>query len=436
MTTQMATTDSPSAARYAAFAEALQETCIISDPWLEGEERFSLDPVLLSPETYKRLCNAAEAVGKIYEELCKLVWQRREWLDEFFHLTPYQKLMWLSSGGNWHVIARLDLFLLSDGTVKMCEMNSDTPSGEAETVVLNDLLHPHYPQTKNPNEHFEHQFCRVVMQAYQATSGDGWSLRSSVAKASPTIGIVYPTDIPEDLSMIVLYKKWFERRGSQVVLGSPFNVQRLASGEVAMFDTPIDIVIRHYKTDWWSEREPVWKDADDFADAEPLDVPLQILLEAEQAKKVTIVNPFGAVLTQNKFTMAFCWKHLSLFSHEVQAAIQTYIPETHRLADVANVETLEKTAWVLKPDYGCEGNDVIIGKFATDEIWKASLEQAIAHRWILQKFFEAVPTEQNFIPNYGVYLLGGEAAGIFTRLSIQETNYSALTAPTFITPEP
>ena len=46
---------------YAAFAQELYDGCIISDPWIEGKERFRLEPVVLEPELYGRLCLAAES---------------------------------------------------------------------------------------------------------------------------------------------------------------------------------------------------------------------------------------------------------------------------------------------------------------------------------------------------------------------------------------
>ncbi|MBI4640937.1 MAG: hypothetical protein HY731_09595 [Candidatus Tectomicrobia bacterium] len=283
-----------SSAGYAAFAQQLYNTCIISDPWVEGHERFCLEPVILSSQIYHRLCSAAEAIGRVYEELCELVLAHPEWLDTFFHLTPYQKLMWLSSEGRWHGIARLDLFLLPDGIIQMCEMNSDTPSGEAEAVVPNQLCHPHYPYMKNPNEHFADRFYTI------------------------------------------------------------------------------DILFRHYKTDWWGERFPVWSDAEEFPDPEPLDLQLRQVLEAELENRVTVVNPFGAVLTQNKLTMAFCWQKIALFSPESHKSIRLYIPETYRLCDIA-ANSLSKADWVLKSDYGCEGDEVIAGGLSTSTIRMATL---------------------------------------------------------------
>ena len=89
---------------------------------------------------------------------------------------------------------------------------------------------------------------------------------------------------------------------------------------------------------------------------------------------------------------------------------------------------------MLKSDYGCEGDEVIVGPMVSEEIWSASLAAAKPERWVAQEYFEIAPLEGHLLPNYGVYLIGGRAAGIFTRLSSQATDYSAVTAPTFILP--
>ncbi|MCS7012779.1 MAG: glutathionylspermidine synthase family protein [Chloroherpetonaceae bacterium] len=396
-------------ARYEALAEQLYRTHILTDPWLNGEERFLLEPVILSAKEAQAMQIAAETVGQVYDELAQLIWQEPNWLDDFFHLTPYQKLMWLSSGGRWHFIARLDVFQDSAGGIKICEMNSDTPSGEAEAVFLNELLHPNTPKLCNPNAHFESQFVDAMLAMYRADV--------ACPKASPTIGIIYPTDLTEDLSMILLYKHWFEKRGFETVLGSPFNLSKTPDA-LRLFSRPIDIVIRHYKTDWWGERLPVWYDEDDYPDPYPMHNQLLAVLEAEAMHQVSVLNPFGAVLTQNKLTLAFLWAHRHRFSPASQAAIKAYIPETYRLIDVSPEQLCdEKDQWVMKSDYGCEGAEVILGKLTTDEVWKLSLAQAVKTRWIVQKYFDAKVLPQGGVANFGVYLIGGKAAGFYTRVS-------------------
>lgn len=405
---------------YNAFAEALQATCRISDPWIEGKPRFRLEPMMLGGDVYARLSEAAEHIGALYDELCDIVLKDPALLD-FFDLTPYERLMWLASGGAWHGIARLDLFLLPDGQVQMCEMNSDTPSGEAEAVLLNGLFASNFFPEQNPNRDFPRHFVEML------------SLFPLPAHAEPhRIGIIFPTEIPEDLSMILCYEEWLQQAGFEVVFGAPFNLHPMSGGAVGMFGKRIHIALRHYKTDWWAERESVWKDGLPFQDEEPLARELALILEAVTHGDLQVINPFGAALTQNKLTMALFWQMLSRFSLQAQETIRRYVPETIRLCDMQEATKLEQRDWVLKSDYGCEGDEVIIGRSVSEEIWQQSLEQAIPTRWILQRFFEAAPTEDGYIPNYGVYLLGGRSSGIYTRLAPVATDYRALSVATFL----
>ena len=113
------------------------------------------------------LRRAAERVGAVYQELITLVWDHPAWLDEYFCLTPYQKLMWFAAQGRWHGIARADLFLCTDGRVQCCEVNSDTPSGEAEAVILNRLLAGY------------HELCTIPIGACQVPFGVCWWRRTA-----------------------------------------------------------------------------------------------------------------------------------------------------------------------------------------------------------------------------------------------------------------
>jgi glutathionylspermidine synthase len=426
---------------YNAFAAALQATCRISDPWVEGKPRFCAEPALVPASLYRRLCEAAERIGALYDELCSIV-EREPALLDFFSLTPFERLMWFASGGAWHGIARLDLFELRAGEIVMCEMNSDTPSGEAEATLLNEFFAASFAAEYNPNRNFPARFVEMVRSFAalddKSFAGDNIgdnSFLSARAGGGKCVGIIFPTEIPEDLSMILCYEEWLKNAGFEVVMGAPYNLHVLPNGNVGLFGRRVDIILRHYKTDWWAERESPWKDGIPFADEEPLAREIGILIEALCAGRVQIVNPLGATLTQNKLTMAFFWSEMERFSAESQETVRQYVPYTLRLRDAAAAEGLDKNEWTLKSDYGCEGDEVIIGRAVSEDIWRQSLEQAIPERWVLQRFFDARPTKDDLIPNYGVYLVGGRAAGIYTRFAPAQTDYRALSAATFLYPD-
>lgn len=411
----------PTDETYSAFHSRLLASHIISDSWVDGKERFAMTPHVLTIEEYQALCTAAERIGEAMNEASLRIWNSPELLDTYFMLTETQKRMWFASEGCWHFIARLDLFVLPDGSIRMCEINADTPSGEAETVLLNRLVSEHYPELYNPNQNFEDTYYRFTREMAHFTSD-----------TCSTLGIVYPTDIPEDLSMILLYKQLFEQHGHTVVLGSPFNIRRSLNGKITMFGSEIDVLIRHYKTDWWGERETIWQDAEEYPDPDPIEPQLTRVLRAVRDHQITVINPFGAVVVQNKMMMAFLHDYLHHFSSETQAAITQYIPETRRMVDV-DLTHLIREEWVLKSVYGCEGDDVLLGKDMTDEQWTLALDLAIRKHWIMQRYFEPRRTGGR-IANYGVYLIGGTASGIYTRLSAGATDGDALSAATLVLP--
>ena len=348
-----------------------------------------------------------------------MVWREPALLDDYYRLTPYQKLMWFSSRGAWHGIARADLFETEEGGIACCEVNSDTPSGQAEAVLLNSLLQREHAAVEDPNTGFRDRFLDML----RASHG---------ARPLQRVGIVYPTELTEDLSMIALYRDWLEGAGIGVVLGSPFNLGRV-DGRLALLGAPIDLVIRHYKTDWWGERLPVWFDQEPYPEPEALHEPLTLLLEAVERGDVAVVNPFGAVITQNKLSYALCHEERHRFSARAQATIDRYLPETRRLATLDRARlAAERAEWVLKSDYGCEGAETLVGAFTPEKDWGQALEMAIPARWVAQRFFRVAPDADGTLPNIGVFVVGGAAAGYFTRLAKGPTSYRAQTAPTYV----
>jgi glutathionylspermidine synthase len=400
---------------YSEFADWIYKSGVLSDPWIDGEPRFNLQPCIIRNDLYNKLNKSAELIGELYDEFSEIVINNPKFLDDYFHLTEIQKLMWIESGGLWHGISRLDLFELEDNSIKMCEMNSDTPSGEGEAVMLNEFCQKYNPTLFNPNSKLKDNFLKMITIFSQ-----GKSLENAA--------IIYPTEFTEDLSMIKLYENWLKEFGFDVVLSSPFNIKE-NNGKIYIFDKEIQLILRHYKTDWWSERSSSWLD-EDVPDPNPLFKQLKSLFNAEMAENLIVINPFGAILSQNKFSMSFFYDYINLFSKNSKEIINEIVPETRRAEDI-NFELIDKNEWVLKSIYGCEGDEVIIGKQVTDEIWNLTIEKIDKQKWILQRFFNAKKIDDK-IPNYGVYLISGIASGVFTRLSGIQTEYNSITVPTFI----
>lgn len=411
-----------SASSYDDFAARVVESGIVTDPWVRGKPRLAEQALVLSAREQAALYRAAEQVASVYNDVCHMCADEPELLDSFFGLTPFQKAMWEASRPMWHGIARADVFETEEGYA-FAELNSDTPTGEAEAIVLNHTVHPQHPGTLDPNSALAAAYCEMVEGLASYTLGEGFSR---------VAGIVYPTEFTEDLGVIRLFKRWFEERGWEVVLGSPYNLALDAEGRACLFDVPFSVMLRHYKTDWWGERISAWDD-ENVPDAEPLTEPLGIAIAATLAGKLCVVNPFGAVLPQNKRSMAFMWEHIHRFGPAAQDVIRRFIPATFRLETLdPKVLAAEQDEWVLKSDYGAEGEEVILGKLTTPEIWQKSLAHARPGRWVAQRYFEARANADGEVVNYGVYLVAGNAAGIYSRTHKGATTDEALSVATFV----
>jgi hypothetical protein len=405
---------------YGDFAADLVAEGILSDPWVDGAPRFRMTPVAIDRATQRALYAAAEGVAAVHAEAAAICGRDPALVARFFDLPPAHALMWRSSAPRWHGIARADVFLTADGP-QVCELNSDTPSGEPEAVALNRSIDgPGATDFEDPN-------CRLADRVFEMVCA------FSPAGRPLTIGIVYPTEMPDDLSVIALYARWFESRGARVVLGSPFNLRPDGQGGVEMFGVSCSVIWRHYKTDWWGERRPIRRSEPPYTDAAPLHGPLELLAGAIGRGQCAVVNPFGAVLTQNKRMMALFWEEIDRFSVQARRIIRHHVPYTVRL-ETLPVDRLcdERALWVLKSDYGCEGEEVVIGAETTPAVWASTLADALPDRWIAQRRFDPLRDKRGRSVNYGVYLVGGQGAGLFTRLQARGTDRTAICAPTII----
>ena len=427
MTLAATDVDVDGVASYAGFARRLMASGLVTDAWVDGHPRFQVAPLPMARADFDAMARATEAVAAVLDELCDMVTADPTALDDFFAMTPAQKLMWQASAPLWHGIARTDVFLRDGQPPVVCEMNCDTPSGLAEAVCLGQLAAAagHGDVNRDLGARFLTVLSRFAAGVPLRAAGGG----------PTTVGIVYPTEMADDLGLVSLYRGWCAQAGYEVVLGSPYNLERIPGRGVALFGRRCDVVLRHYKTDWWGERLPVRDDEQAFADPDPLSEPLAALLSAELAGEVAVVNPFGAVLPQNKRAFAFCWERLERFSPAAQAVIRATMPFSVRLEAADRNHLLrERDDWVLKTDYGCEGEEVAIGRDMPQELWADLLAHAIPRRWIAQRRFDSRRDDAGRIANHGVFVAAGRAAGLYTRLSQGATDASAISVAPVVEP--
>jgi len=407
------------------YAARITATGFITDPWLDGAPRFDAKPATLSAAQHAVLCSAGEDLTAVLDEAVQLLFEDEEQRRAFLPLTPAQQAMLASSGGLWHGLARADVFFVDDGngplSVQVTELNSDTPTGEPEAIVLGRLGKADHPDLADACADLAPALARLWRTLHD----------SLVDGPQGAAAIVYPTELTEDLSLVRLYQKILDELGFDVVLGSPYNLMVGDDGGLELFGRRITLLVRHYKTDWWGERESAWRD-DTIVDREALLEPLQAVLSAQAARKCAVVNPFGAIAVQNKRLMAFCWERIHRFSTKGQQIIERIIPYTARLEAVHEAQLrADKDNWVIKSDYGAEGDEVVIGRLVDAAVWEDTLKQARPGRFIAQRWFKA-HDEGGVVDNHGVFVVAGVACGVYTRRDRGHTDPTALSVPTLI----
>ena len=110
-------------------------------------------------------------------------------------------------------------------------------------------------------------------------------------------------------------------------------------------------------------------------------------------------------------------------------------PYTVRL-ETLPIEELarDREQWVLKSDYGAEGDEVLVGRLTPQREWNAALVHALPGRWVAQRYFAAEESPSGETINHGVYVIAGQAAGLYTRVQRGATDPLALSTPVLITP--
>ena len=91
----------------------------------------------------------AEGVALLHQEVAALCFRDPGLRREYLRLTPYQELLWEAEGPRWHALARADVFRTDVGW-QISELNSDTPTGTPESIVLNALAAADHGDATDP----------------------------------------------------------------------------------------------------------------------------------------------------------------------------------------------------------------------------------------------------------------------------------------------
>jgi len=298
--------------------------------------------------------------------------------------------------------ARFDVFERMDGGLAMLEYNCDKPTSQREIWASAEA----WRDPDNPNRSARAAFRNALTRAW--VSHAGGPARSAHA---PRVAILVDPSHREELHLAYLYGRELDRLGWPWDVAGPDNLA-VAGGWPVAYGERVDAVIRQYPTEFLHEIPAIGA-----------------LWQCALAGRLLWLNDPRAVLAQAKSSLALLWEHASRgrwLTRAEATLVRRHLPPTG-LASTPG--WLDRAAarphdWVIKPVFGRFSEGVTVGCLCSTGDWAAALSAAAGQPgdWVLQAY---VPPRRRWLPaagagqggyvNWGVYLAGGEPAGLLAR---------------------
>jgi glutathionylspermidine synthase len=328
-------------------------------------------------------------------------------------VTRLVKASW--SAGDRTSFMRVDLLLGEDGVFRACEVNADCPGGHNEALGLPKLAEDAgFVEGTNPSTVVEDLAARL---ATLARDGEG--------KQGP-VGMIFATAWSEDLQICALLKRTLAAMGVEAIFAPP-TAPRFDGDALTLGGKPVRVVYRYFPTEYMEGQGN-----------------LEAIASAIEQGRVRTVPSFSTMYTQSKLAFARAWSLRDALGPEHRAAVETYLPETLDLADVAPSRLLEdREGWVLKRALGRVGDQVFVGMLTSRDYWRGLVDELYglakapdAEPWIAQRLVRQRPVPTPFGDRFvtlGAYVLDGRFVGYFARITpISHVSHDALCVPVFV----
>jgi glutathionylspermidine synthase len=304
---------------------------------------------------------------------------------------------------------RFDVFERADGELAILEYNCDKPTSQREIWAAAEA----WRGRANPSRGARAAFRRTLARAWARHRRAGpSSARRGEGGTPPRVAILVDPSHREELHLAYLFGREVTRLGWPWDVVGPDNLT-VVHGWASAYHRPLDIVIRQYPTDFLHELPA-----------------MGALWECTLAGRLLWLNDPRALLGQVKSSLAFLWQCAAdgaWLTPAEQALVKRHLPPTGLASAPGWLDRAgaRREDWVLKPALGRFSEGVSVGALCTAPAWEAALAEATARpaEWVVQAF---VPPRRRWLPaapaarggyvNWGVYLAGGEPAGLLARL--------------------
>lgn len=313
------------------------------------------------------------------------------------------------------VMGRFDFAYTNQG-LKMLEFNSDTPTSLVEAYYVNQKLCDYFG-LENPNhgceKHITHAFQKIV-QTYQKLGFNTNSIYFSsldwhIEDAGTTKYLMQQSGL--DASFVPLSELAMNRKGVYVI------------DKNSREYLPIDVLFRLHPLEIMAKE----KDKQGIPTGAHL-------LHLIANRKVAIINPPNAFISQTKALQALIWnlhEQGTFFTDEEHEIIDTFMLPTY-----LDNPFQGKKAFVRKPVFGREGGAVTLFDQTGKQITKDKNDQYWDQQMIYQELVELetveIPTLKGMFTGkllWGAWLMGGQPSAIVTRVDRNITGDMAYLLP-------
>lgn len=369
-------------------------------------QSFSLDQLVLQNEVYKELVEATQSITSIFKKVRDYVLDNIDIICPILGISDNLiKLIKNEYTDKFTFIGRFDWVMDSVGNLKLLELNSETPAGLMESIVLTPVIRKELNISyEDPNLQMSNLICKCFVEIIN----DYKKLKKidNIAFISTTFG--------EDwYNTKILYEQ---------LKHLPYNVEHgeisgidASKGKLKIYGNELDAIYRYYPIDWL--------DTDKYYDG---------VITAMKHNTLSI-NPPSTIISQSKAFLALIYelRNNGFFENDEGSIIDKYIPKTYLMPrkSLGGI-------FCAKPYLEREGNSVAFS--FKEPFLSRDIDEYIYQEWIdIQSISLDIKTTANsskeiVYPVIGTYIVGEQFGGIYTRVGSSVTNKWAVFLPTYI----